>query len=123
MDRKTVTAGLRAYKRIESDIKQKMLFAREAGEGGEFEREAEELRKIKREIIRCLNELPQLERDCVWSHYIKGERWVWICRKHAYSERQIRNISARGLDRLGEAFSQRQKVARFCEAAAAKDTY
>lgn len=123
MKRKTVIAGLRAYRGIENDIRQKMLFAKESGEGGEYEREAEELCRIKRGIIRCLNDLPQMERDCLWSHYVKGEMWVRICQKHAYSERQIRNISARGLDRLGSAFSRQPELARFCELAEARDTY
>ena len=123
MERKTVIAGLRAYRSIESDIRQKMLFAKEAGEGGEYEKEAAALGRVKRAMIRCLNDLPQLERDCLWEHYVKGELWVRICQKHAYSDRQIRNISNRGLDRLGKAFSKRPELARFCERTAAKDTY
>lgn len=123
MERKTVIAGLRAYKSVERDIKQKMIFAKEAEEGGEYEREADMLRRVKQGMIRCLNDLPQLERDCIWEHYVKGELWVRICQKHAYSERQIRNISNRGLNRLGKAFSSRPELARFCEQTAAKDTY
>lgn len=123
MDRKTVIAGLRAYRSIESDIRQKMVFAQEAEEGGEYEKEAAVLRRVKQGMIRCLNDLPQLERDCIWEHYVRGQKWVWICQKHTYSERQIRNISNRGLDRLGKAFSKRPELARFCELTAAKDTY
>lgn len=123
MERKTVIAGLRAYRSIESDIRQKMLFAKEAGECGEYKKEAAALGRVKRAMIRCLNDLPQLERDCLWEHYVKGELWVRICQKHAYSERQIRNISNRGLDRLGKSFSKRPELARFCERTAAKDTY
>ena len=122
MDRKTVIAGLRAYRSIEQGIKQKMLFAQEVEEGGKYEREADELRKVKQGIIQCLNDLKQMERDCIWEHYIRGTLWVWICQKHAYSEKQIRNISNRGLDRLGKAFSERPELVRFCQQEAAKDT-
>lgn len=122
MERKTVIAGLRAYKDIENDIQQKMLFAKEAGEGGAYEKEAAMLRRVKLGMIQCLNDLPQLERECIWEHYVKGKLWVWICQKHAYSERQIRNISNRGLNRLGKAFSGRPELARFCARAAARDT-
>ena len=122
MNRKTVIAGLRAYKRIEEDIRHKELFASEVEDGARYLAEAEKLRKVKREIIRCLNELPQLERDCIWSHYIKGDFWVRICQKYAYSERQIRNISNRGIDCLGKAFSRRPDVERFCRASEGADT-
>lgn len=122
MDRKTVIAGLRAYKYIDGNIKSKLLFAQESGEEEKYEREAAELRSVKRKILAGLNELPQLERDCVWRHYIHGERWVRISRKYAYSEKQIRNISGRGLDRLGKAFDQCGEVARFCRAEEQEDT-
>ena len=122
MDRKIVIAGLKAYKSIEEDAKQKELFAAEVEDGKQYLKEAEKLRKVKREMIRCMNDLPQLERDCVWSHYIKGEMWVRICQKYAYSERQIRNISNRGIDHLGRSFSRRPDVVRFCRAAKEQDT-
>jgi DNA-directed RNA polymerase specialized sigma24 family protein len=117
MDRAMVKAGLRAYKGIDEDIGQKLGFAKEDEDGKQYVREAEELRRVKREIIRCLNELPQLERDCIWRHYVNGEMWVRICQKYAYSERQIRNISNRGLDRLGKAFSRRAILRRYCQEA------
>ena len=117
MERKTVIAGLRAYKGIEDDVRQKIAYAGEVEDGETYLREAEDLRHIRREIIRCMNELPQLERDCIWRHYIHTEKWVWICRKYAYSERQIRNISNRGLERLGRAFEKQPAVAAFCAGA------
>lgn len=122
MDRKTVIAGLKAYKRIEDDIRHKELFASEVEDGAQYLKEAEKLRKVKREMIRCMNDLPQLERDCVWSHYIKGDMWVRISQKYAYSERQIRNISNRGIDHLGKSLSRRPDVVRFCRAAKEQDT-
>ena len=122
MNRKMVIAGLKAYKGIEHEISRKMLFAQETDDAN-YEREAEALRKIKQDIIRCLNDLPQLERDCLWEHYVKNELWVRICRKYAYSERQIRNISNRGLDRLGRAISERPDLMQFCKARADDDTY
>lgn len=122
MDRRTVIAGLKAYKRIEADIQHKELFAAEVEDGAQYLKEAEKLRKVKREIIKCMNDLPQLERDCIWSHYIKGEMWVRISQKYAYSERQIRNISNRGIDRLGKAFSRRSDVVQFCRSSVDADT-
>ena len=122
MDRKIVIAGLKAYRGIEHEISRKMLFAQETNDES-YEREAETLRKIKQEIIRCLNDLPQLERDCLWEHYVRSELWVRICRKYAYSERQIRNISNRGLDRLGRAISERPELVQFCKTMAGDDTY
>ena len=122
MDRRMVIAGLKAYKGIETDIRHKELFASEVEDGAQYLKEAEKLRRVKREIIKCMNDLPQLERDCIWSHYIKGEMWVRISQKYAYSERQVRNISNRGIDRLGKAFSRRSDLARFCRDAEGKDT-
>ncbi len=122
MERKTVIAGLRAYRGIENAINQKMVFAEETEERGKYEREASELRRVKSGILQCLNELPQMERDCLWRHYIKGEVWVRICQKYAYSERQIRNISNRGLIRLGIIFSGIPELVRFCEQSEGRDT-
>lgn len=115
MDRETVKAGLRGYRHIGEDIRQKQAFAEETGEKEQYEREIRELQAVRREMVRCLNELPTVERDCIWRHYVMGEMWVRICRKYAYSERQIRNISNRGLERLGKALKKSPAAARFCE--------
>lgn len=113
MDRKTAASVLRAYSGIDRDIKSKMLFAQESGDRSRYEREADDLRQVKRDIIAALNELPHLERNCLWDHYIKGELWVRISQKYAYSERQIRNIAGSGLDRLVKAFDKRPSVVKF----------
>ena len=117
MNRETAKGGLRAYRHIGEDIRQKQAFAEETGEKAQYEREAAELQTVKREMVRCLNKLPTLERDCIWRHYVLGEMWVRICRKYAYSERQIRNISNRGLDRLAAELKKSPAAARFCERA------
>lgn len=123
MERQTVIAGLKAYRGIEEAIQHKLMFAEEAGDGDQFRQEAEELRRVKKEIIQCLNELPPLEFKAVWYHYIRGEVWAWVSRKCAYSERQIRNISRKGLDRLSGAFEGSPEVAAFCARSEAADTY
>ena len=114
-DRQTVRAALEAYRRIEEDIQNKLQFAKEAEEEAEkYASEAEELRTVKREIIRCLNGLPSAERNALYYHYIQGRTWAWVSVKCAYSERQIRNIANRGLDRLSRTFAEVPVMASFC---------
>ena len=112
MKRKTVKAALTAYRGIEDEIRQKLQFAQETGEE-QYEREAAELRTAKLEIIGALNALPQKERNALWYHYIKGWTWTRVAAKCAYSDRQIRNIANKGLDRLAEAFRENETLSDF----------
>ena len=113
-DRQAVKAVLTAYRGIEGDIQHKLQFAKEAAEEAEkYASEAEELRTVKREIIRCLNRLPSAERNALYYHYIKGRTWAWVSVKCAYSERQIRNIGNRGLDALSFIFAEVPAMASF----------
>ena len=119
MDRKAVIAGLRAYRRIDDEIRRKILYANELDSGGgsdgdPYRREANDLRTLKREIIRCLNELHGTGGEAILYHYVKGWAWVRVALKYAYSERQIREIAYRALDRLGQAFDASPAVADFC---------
>lgn len=113
MKRKTVKAALTEWRGIEEEIRQKIQFAQETGEE-RYEREAAELRAAKREIISALNALPQKERNALWYHYIKGWTWTRVAAKCAYSDRQIRNISNKGLDRLAKAFRENGTMSAFC---------
>lgn len=123
MDRKTVVAGLKAYKGIEDDIKSKLRFAREIDKDrAKYKKEVEELRCVRRDMIRCLNDLPQLERECIWDHYIMGHVWLRISQKRNYSEKQIRNIANRGLERLGKSFSGLPRLVKFCRSAEGSNT-
>ena len=113
MKRKTVKAALTAYRGIEDEIRQKLQFAQETGEK-QYEREAAELRTAKLEIIGALNALPQKERNALWYHYVKGWTWTRVAAKCAYSDRQIRNIANKGLDRLAKALSKSREASDFC---------
>lgn len=112
-DRRTVKAALKAYRQIEGDIAHKLQFAAETEDGERYRHEAAELRTVKTEIIRCLNGLPSTERNALYYHFIKGRTWAWVSARCAYSERQIRNISDRGIDRLVRAFSEAPAMASF----------
>ena len=116
MDRKTLIAGLKAYRDIEARIAQKRTFAQEAGDPAPYEREIETLRQVKRDMTCCVNALPEKEGASIWEHYIMGETWVRVARKHRYSERHIRNIAARGLEKLGPIVERYPAVVTFCEA-------
>ena len=116
MDRKTLVAGLKACGRIERRIEQKRAFARETGDPEPYEREIESLRRIKRDMTRCVSGLPELECAAVWEHFVTGDSWKRVARRHSYSERQMRNIGARGLGKLGAAFDRLPDIAAFCEA-------
>lgn len=124
MDRKAVVAGLKAYKGIEDDIKSKLRFAREIDKDrAKYKKEAEELRCVRREMISCLNALPQLERECIWDHYIMGDIWVRISQKRNYSEKQVRNIANRGLKQLERLFAGQPRLVRFCRSVKGSNTY
>ena len=119
MTRDQVKAGLRAYKHIGSMIESKRTFAAEAGDDEAAEsylREAERLGAVRQQIIAGLNRLDALQMDVVWRQYIKGEYWVYIARKHHYSERQIFRIGEAGLDALGSIMEEYPEAADFCRA-------
>lgn len=117
MTRDQVKAGLRAYKHIGSMIDSKRMFAAEAGDDDaaeSFLQEAERLNAVRRQIIAGLNRLDAMKMDVVWRQYIKGEYWVYIARKHHYSERQIFRIGEAGLDALAEIMEEYPEAADFC---------
>lgn len=120
MDLSTIKAGLRSYKHIDEDIRQKLMFAEEveaANGGQQYKAEAEELQRVKQEMIHTMNDLMTIERDCIWRHYVNGEMWVRIARRYNYSERQIRNIANVGLNHLGKLVSEREALQRYFLAA------
>lgn len=121
MPQKAVKCALRAFRQIDTDIAAKEEFSKTEG-GSRYAKEAAELKSVKKAIIAALNELPPLERDCIWQHYIRGDSWVRISRKHAYSERQLRNITNRGLQILGKTLLRNEKTRSFCRAVEKQNT-
>ena len=116
MDRKTLVSGLKACGSIERRIAQKRALARESGEFERYEREIEALSGIRRDMTRCIGDLSELECAAVWEHFVTGDTWERVAMRHYYSERQMRNIGARGLGKLGAAFDRLPAIAAFCEA-------
>ena len=117
MTRETVKAALLAYRDIEETIQQKIVFADESksdADAEKYRQEAANLRTVKREIIACINQLPDRQRSAIYYHFIRGRTWVWTSVKCAYSERQIRNIGSQGLDQLAIAFSDNLTLSDFC---------
>lgn len=116
MDLSTIKAGLRSYKHIDEDIRQKLMFAEEieaVNDGQQYKAEAEELQRVKREMIHTVNELRAIERDCLWRHYVNGEMWARIARRYSYSDRQIRNIANMGLKHLEKLVEKRAVLRRY----------
>lgn len=114
MNRNTVKLALKCFRGIEGEVRQKLIFFHETGDE-QYQREAEVLRCVKREIVAQLNRLSAVQRSAVWGHYVKGDSWVRVAIKCDYSERQIRNIANDGLDRLADAFSRSGLLAVFCD--------
>lgn len=114
MDRDTVRAGLRAYRLIEEDIESRMELAEDDGDSERCFAEVERLRLIRRRLTECLEELPTLERELIRHHYIERVGWVRLARKYGYTERHVRNIAGRGLDRLSVEVAKDPLVMEFC---------
>lgn len=116
MNRGAVAEGLRRYRTIAGEIEFLRASAAEAAgtpEEKSYVQKAEELQAAKLQILRCLNDLPYLERDILWRHFIKGEYWVRIAQEHHYSERQARNIGAAALDDMGKLLDSCPEAAAF----------
>jgi DNA-directed RNA polymerase specialized sigma24 family protein len=120
MDKAALKAGLRAYKDIDEEIAYKRLFCEQLTDADEIaacQKQAAETQKAKEQIIKAINHLPTIEKDCIYRHYIKGELWVSISMRHNYQDRQIRQIAYRGLDRLIAEVETCPEAAAFCEKA------
>ncbi len=114
MTRAAVEEGLQGYRNIDKEIRLNTEMSQEDRErAGLYEERDRELRAAKGQILDCLNELPYLQRDIIWRHYIKGEFWIRIAQDHHYSERQIRSHGAAALDAMGELLEKRQEAAGF----------
>jgi DNA-directed RNA polymerase specialized sigma24 family protein len=116
MEREQVRAGLIAYKRIDAEIEwqQKILPEMPEDEQPTCLEQAEKLKRVKKGILLALNGLPFLQRDSIWRHYVLGEQWEYVCRKHSYSERAIRTIANKGLDTLEQVFENNTEIREFC---------
>lgn len=110
MTRDDVIWLLRFYGRIDREIRgaRELRLSRD-----EQERYERELTAAKGEISRALLELPYKERDAVFSHYALGRKWSQIRCRHNYSDKQIRNISNRGLLALGKRLEDSEPVRQF----------
>ena len=114
MTRAAVEEGLRWYRTIDKEITLAIEFSNEDRDRCEEHRKrADELREAKSQILDCLNELPYMQRDIIWRHYIKGEFWLRIAQDHHYSERQMRSYGAAALDAIGELLEKRPCAASF----------
>lgn len=88
-------------RQLENDNKHAKI-SRAGGEAiGNCRMKISELLELRRNVVTALSRLPYTQKDVIWRHYIKGEQWEQIARRHYYSDRQIRNINNQGLDALG----------------------
>ena len=55
---------------------------------------------IEAQIISALILLPYIEKNIIFSFYIRGDKWVQISGFNRYSVRQCRNICTRAVDAL-----------------------
>lgn len=112
MKRKTVREILTYCRWIEDAIRDYLRLTDETGDG-QYAIFAAQLRAVKLDVISAMNALKQAERNALYYHYIRGQTWVWTANKCNYSERQIRNIANKGIDRLAKAFRENETLSDF----------
>lgn len=117
MDQKTVKRILKAYEKIDREARHReecaKSFREVPSEARKYAQEAEQLRGVKKAILNCVNELPIDEREMVWRHWIKGERWEQIRWECYYSESYCQILGRRGVEALRKAFSACPEIVEF----------
>lgn len=98
MERFEVICLLRLYR--DSDAELRLLEKLELPEE-QKRQETELLRQFQQDMSAALNSLEYVQKDSVLSHYVRGQRWELVRRRHSYSEKQTRNISNAGIATLG----------------------
>lgn len=99
MERFEVIQMLRLYRDSEGDIRTlKKLHIQEE----QREQEIALIQKFQNEISVAIKGLDYVQKDAILSHYVRGQKWAIVRRRHCYSEKQIRNISNNGLLALGK---------------------
>lgn len=99
MEKQETVQILRMFRASGDEIRMQRRAGSEAD--GNCRMRISELLELRRNVITALSRLPYTQKDVIWRHYVKGEQWQQIARRHCYSDRHIRNINNKGLDALG----------------------
>lgn len=99
MEKQEIIQMLRVFRTSGDEIRMQRRAGSEAD--GNCRMKISELLELRRNVIAALSRLPYTQKDVIWRHYVKGEQWEQIARRHYCSDRQIRNINNKGLDALG----------------------
>lgn len=102
LERFEVIQLLRAYRDSEAELR--MLEKLDLPEN-QKSRDRELLQQFRQDISTALNSLEYAQKDMILSHYVRGQKWEFVRRKHSYSEKQTRNISNAGITTLGKLLS------------------
>lgn len=112
MCRADVIKALKIFRDAEGELK----ILRELVLPEQEKRQEEQLlRQIQEDVSRAINDLPHTEKDAVWSHYVKGQTWAVVRRRHCYSEKQIRNKANNGLQQIGKALETSSAVRTYLQ--------
>lgn len=99
MERFEVIQLLRLYRYADGEIRTVMRLHISDDQKRE---KVDALNRFREEMATAIQSLEYVQKDAILSHYVRGQKWEIVRRRHCYSEKQIRNISNNGLLALGK---------------------
>ncbi len=79
----------------------------------QYEREIEELQKIKCEILKEVSRLTLKQKNVVFGYYFHGMKWEEVAERTHYSERNCKNIRDGAVERLLQGFSKNRTLVEY----------
>lgn len=79
----------------------------------ELQRQNENLRAVKREILREMNAIGYTYKAVLYDFYVKGFQWVRISEQIHYSPRQCQNFRDIGIELLSKRFTKNEVISDF----------
>lgn len=78
-----------------------------------YQREIEELQKVKVEILKEVSRLTMKQKNVVFGYYFHGMKWEEVAERTHYSERQCKNIRDGAVERLLKGFENNRILSEY----------
>lgn len=78
-----------------------------------YQREIEELQKVKVEILKEVSRLTMKQKNVIFGYYFHGMKWEQVAERTHYSERQCKNIRDGAVERLLKGFEDNRTLSEY----------
>lgn len=79
----------------------------------QYEREIEELQKVKVEILKEVSRLKLKHKKVIFGFYFHGMKWEQVAERTNYSDRQCKNIRDEAIEKLLQSFSRNKTLEEY----------